>query len=150
MMWQILMLIGVQLLMVSPRYNFNCDAFVNIPDGVFKTALTTNSVINPNLDGEITFGEAANYTGSIAVNFLGVSDLTGIEAFVNLTDLNCSNNSLSTLDLTSNSKLQSVDCSFNNLTTFSTPLTNVFTDLNCSNNQISSIFLDDVSGSGKF
>jgi Leucine-rich repeat (LRR) protein len=131
-------------------YNFNCDAFVNIPDGVFKTALTTNSVINPNLDGEITFGEAANYTGSITVNNLGVSDLTGIEAFVNIVYLNCSNNTLSNLDLTSNSKLQNVNCSFNNLTTFATPLTNVFTDLNCSNNQISSIFLDDVSGLGKF
>jgi hypothetical protein len=51
--------------------------------------------INTNADGEIQVSEASAYAGGINVAGLGISDLTGIEAFTALQALDCSNNILS-------------------------------------------------------
>ncbi|MBK8846086.1 MAG: hypothetical protein IPO27_05700 [Bacteroidetes bacterium] len=60
-----------------------------------NTNSLANNAINTNADGEIPMlSEAAAYTGTINIANLGISDLTGIEAFVNLTNLDCSNNLL--------------------------------------------------------
>jgi len=67
---------------------------VNIPDQNFKNYLLANAAINTNGDSEIQLSEAQAFTGEIICNNKGIADLTGIEAFVNLTTLHCYNNSL--------------------------------------------------------
>lgn len=47
----------------------------------------------------------------IEVSVEGISDLTGIEHFVNLQSLNCSRNNLTELDVSKNTKLKSLDFS---------------------------------------
>jgi len=89
---------------------------VNIPDANFKAALIANTAINTNLDAEIQCSEAAAYTGTITVNNLGISDLTGIEAFTSITSLNCSHNLLTNLILLTNTALTSLTCNNNLLT----------------------------------
>ncbi|NQY08252.1 MAG: hypothetical protein HRT71_01880 [Flavobacteriales bacterium] len=61
---------------------------VNIPDVNFKAALLADPSINTTFDGNIEESEAANYAGSINVSGLNIADLTGIEAFTNITSLN--------------------------------------------------------------
>jgi hypothetical protein len=55
---------------------------VTIPDANFKAALVNNSIINTNMDTEIQITEASAFNGMIDVSGLGITDLTGIEAFV--------------------------------------------------------------------
>lgn len=114
---------------------------VNIPDPIFKAKLlsadVTNTIastdtfldnnLNPNNyvkidtndDGEIQLSEASlikyiNVSGTYNLNG-GISDLTGIEAFVNLKFLKCYFNFLTSLDITNNLNLSLLNCSFNQL-----------------------------------
>lgn len=84
---------------------------VNIPDPVFKQRLIEEG-IDTNEDGEIQITEAEAVTGPLDVNgqFADISDLTGIEAFVNITELYCQLNMLTTLDLSQNTALVHLEC----------------------------------------
>jgi hypothetical protein len=115
----------------------NCT--VTIPDANFKNYLVGNTAININNDTEIQCDEAANYSGSIMVSNLSIQDLTGIETFFNITELNCSNNQLSSLNLLSNTDLLILDCSNNQLTGLDVSLNNQLVDLFCSGNMIASL-----------
>jgi len=84
---------------------------VNIPDANFKAALVGNASINTNMDAEIQVSEAAAYTGAIHVSQLGITDLTGIAAFVLLDSLDCSYNQIAGLDVSANIGLKYLDCS---------------------------------------
>ena len=65
---------------------------VNIPDANFKAALVNNSSINTNMDTEIQISEASAFNGTIDCSYMNISNLTGIEAFVSLTNLLCYTN----------------------------------------------------------
>ncbi|MEO8085898.1 MAG: LamG-like jellyroll fold domain-containing protein, partial [Bacteroidota bacterium] len=112
---------------------------VSIPDANFKSALLGNLAINTNSDTEIQCSEAATYSGLIDVNGLNIYDLTGIEAFVNITALTCYNNHLSTLDVSANTALTNLDCASNNLTGLDVTTATGLAYLDCSNNTISSL-----------
>ena len=90
---------------------------VNIPDPVFKQRLIDEGV-DTNFDGEIQVSEAEAVTGMLDVNgqFDDIYDLTGIEAFVNITGLDVWHNQLTTLDLSNNTALVELNCIDNNLT----------------------------------
>ena len=89
---------------------------VNIPDVNFKSYLIGNTFINTNGDTEIQVSEANLFNGAIYCNNMNISDLTGIEYFINLTDLSCSYNQLVSLDITQNYLLENLFCENNNLT----------------------------------
>ncbi len=140
---------------------------VNIPDANFKAALVSNGSINTNGDAEIQTSEAAAFTGGINVSYLGINggltDLTGIEAFVALTYLDCSGNSLSSLnvstctaltylscedsfwssltslDVSGCTALTNLDCSYNALTSLDVSACTALTNLDCSNNALTSL-----------
>jgi hypothetical protein len=95
---------------------------INFPDLHLKTVLVANPLINTNGDGEIQKSEAIAFTGAVNVSNSTIYDMTGIEYFVNMTALNCSNNDLVQIDLNSNVSLMRLDCSINNL--FDIDLTN--------------------------
>ncbi len=90
---------------------------VNIPDANFKADLVGNSAINTNMDSEIQVSEAQAFVGTMNLNNESISDLTGIEAFINLPELWCSQNSLSSVDLSANTALVDLRLSENNLST---------------------------------
>jgi Leucine-rich repeat (LRR) protein len=93
---------------------------VKIPDNNFLNALIELGV-DTNGDGIISPAEAE------AITYLDVSgtyetpgkieNLTGIEAFINLDTLDCSYNQLTTLDVSNNIALLELICYFNPLTT---------------------------------
>jgi len=88
---------------------------VTIPDVNFKTYLIANSSINTNGDGEIQLSEATAYTQSVYCPSLGITDLTGIEAFTNITELYCGFNQLTSLDVSQNTALVYLYCYSNQL-----------------------------------
>jgi Leucine-rich repeat (LRR) protein len=88
---------------------------VSIPDPAFKTYLVNNTDININGDSEIQVSEATAFNDSILAYSLNIQDLTGIEAFVNLTFLNVALNQLTTINVSQNTQLLDVICPFNNL-----------------------------------
>ena len=120
---------------------FKIECTVDIPDANFKNYLVNNSAINTNHDAEIQCTEAANYTGGIAVPNLGITDLTGIETFTSLTGLDCAGNSITSLDLTSNTELTNINCRNNQISNLTLPNLPNLTFLDAYNNQISSIDL---------
>ena len=72
----------------------NGACYINIPDTNFKAALVADTSINTDGDAEISCAEATAFTGAISVNNKSISDLTGVEAFTNITELYCSFNSI--------------------------------------------------------
>jgi hypothetical protein len=89
---------------------------VNIPDANFKGYLLGNTAINTNGDTEIQVSEATAFTGTIYCQSMGISNLTGIEAFTALTSLGCDANQLTSLDVSQNTALTELWCGQNPLT----------------------------------
>jgi Leucine-rich repeat (LRR) protein len=112
---------------------------VNIPDTIFKNHLLGDSSINTNYDDEISLEEAQAFTGTINVVNLGISDLTGIEKFVNITQLDCNNNKLTSLNVSKNTKLINLWCSDNKLTSLDVSKNIFLKELNCSKNKLTSL-----------
>ena len=89
-------------------FSLNCPpapCTVNIPDANFKAYLVGNTAINTNGNTEIECSEATAFTGQIAANGLSISDMTGIESFINITTLQVQQNNVASLDLTQNTSL---------------------------------------------
>lgn len=86
---------------------------VDIPDPNFKAALLAFGV-DMNGDGEIQVSEAEAAYAIVADNS-NISDLTGIEAFVNLTELYLDFNNLTSIDVSNNPNLTKLLVEFNQL-----------------------------------
>jgi Leucine-rich repeat (LRR) protein len=112
---------------------------VNIPDPNFKTALVNNISINTNGDSEIQVSEAEAFSGIIDVNSLSIYDLTGIEAFTEITELNCNFNMLININITQNSKLIHLYCHYNEFTSLDISGNTDLLELGCSGNHLSNL-----------
>ena len=74
-----------------------------IPDSNFETALI-NLGYDSILDGEINTS-SINNIDTLTLMYKNINDLTGIEDFTNLTVLNCDQNNLTSLNVSSNINL---------------------------------------------
>jgi len=128
-------------LLVLTTMTFVSAQNVNIPDLNFKIALLTHTApkIDTNNDNEISVAEAEAYTGNIVVANKNISNLTGIEAFVNITGLFCQNNKLSSLDLSNNTALTQLHCYDNLLSSLDLSNNTALTQLHCYDNLLSSL-----------
>ncbi len=118
-------------------YSEDCDALyptTDIPDDNFEAALIGLGHDNA-LDNRVL---TANISGVTDLDVSGetISDLTGIEDFTSLTDLNVNDNDLVTLDLTQNTNLEVVSCNLNNLISINISTLTNLTDLDCSDNNL--------------
>ncbi|NQY10294.1 MAG: leucine-rich repeat domain-containing protein [Flavobacteriales bacterium] len=116
---------------------------VYIPDSAFKAYLVGNTAINLNGDDSIQVSEATAYADTIDVMYLNISDLTGIEAFTTLTNLYCSHNSLTSIDVSNSVALTSLRCDWNDLSNIDVSALTALTYLNCYNSNVTSL---NVSG----
>jgi Leucine-rich repeat (LRR) protein len=117
---------------------------VKIPDNAFLDALIEQGV-DSDADGEISEAEAEaisylNISGEYLSgewNVIGnITDLKGIEAFINLDTLICAYNQIANLDLSGNRKLLMIDCMENRLTSLNLTVQTELLDLNCSQNHL--------------
>ena len=112
---------------------------VNIPDAKFKKRLLTYiPKIDLNSDGQIQVSEAQMVT-KLFVEDRNIANLTGIEAFTALTQLNCSGIRLTTLDVTKNTALTLLHCNFNSLTTLDVTNNTALVDLECDINSLTTL-----------
>ena len=139
---------------------------VNIPDANFKAYLVGEPSINTNGDTEIQVSEANTFNGTIWCENMNITDLTGIEYFINLTSLYCPNNQITTLDISQNISLTWLNCYDNQLTSlnlngaialvgiyaWNNQLANLDVSQNaslisllCNNNQLTSLNLSQIS-----
>lgn len=109
---------------------------VNIPDANFKNYLLADAVINTNSDSEISVAEALAFSGELLINGLSISDLTGIEAFTNITRLDCYSNNLTSLDVSNNLALTRLHCAANQIETLDISANTLITDIQCHNNGV--------------
>jgi hypothetical protein len=145
----------------------NPEDIVNIPDVEFWSALIAEGV---DTDGDRKISKAeAEAVISLNVSGRDISDMTGIEAFVNLDTLRCNfvgitsldvsgctaltyldcsgwnwwfNNSnyvLTTLDLSNNTALTFLDCGASGLTSLDVSHNKALRYLNCGDNQLTSL-----------
>ncbi|UCH14125.1 MAG: hypothetical protein JSV22_13605, partial [Bacteroidales bacterium] len=96
------------------KRNPHPDPWVEIPDTAFLHALIEEGV-DANEDSLISYAEAEAIT-NLNVNEKNISDITGIEAFVNLDTLYCDKNQLTSLDVSNNTALERLHCQLNQLT----------------------------------
>lgn len=125
-------------------FSEDCSAIwctVNIPDANFKAYLAGNTTINTNEDSEIQCSEATAFTGTINCSNKNITDLTGIEAFTNLTALYCDDNQLTALNVNNNTSLTRLGCAGNLLTTLDLSANPELSWLDCTSNQLSTLDL---------
>ena len=83
----------------------------NFPDSAFLQYVKDN-IDTADKDGKLSKAERDAVT-EISITNTNCTDLTGIAYFANLTELNCSYNQLTTLDVSKNAKLSALRC-YNN------------------------------------
>ncbi|MCG1036984.1 T9SS type A sorting domain-containing protein [Polaribacter sargassicola] len=122
-------------------FSTNCgiSSIVYIPDYNMKTALVADTSINSNEDTEIQVSEAEAVTGTITLEGVNIDDLSGIEAFINITGLIVRGNNLTSVNLSNNDKISFLSIDNNQLTSLDIrSLTNLET-IYAGNNQLSEI-----------
>ena len=129
---------------------------INIPDANFKNALLHTMCVDTqghgsydndadtNDDGEVQLSEALAIKRLYVPNQQIVS-MAGIEWFVRLVYLNCSNNKITDLDIQPLINLEYLDCSENALKNFTAHGLNNLTDLYCGYNQLTFLSLYGLS-----
>ncbi|HND75526.1 MAG TPA: hypothetical protein PKW10_13875, partial [Saprospiraceae bacterium] len=114
---------------------------VHIPDSSFKQCLLDNNEINTNGDDEIQVAEAAAFTGTIYCEDRGIAKLTGIEAFVKITGLECGGNDLIFLNVSKNTELRRLYCGRNEIFSLDLKHNTKLEELSCHMLKIPSIDL---------
>jgi Leucine-rich repeat (LRR) protein len=144
---------------ITASYNTDCTLYTLIPDTHFETKLINLGIDTDGKNGKVLTSNIFLLT-ELNVSGSAIADLTGIEDFVSLTDLNCNSNVLTTLNVAKNLNLTSIkcasnqfktldisknvglinlDCSNNNLATLAINLNKVLTTLNSSSNQLTTL-----------
>ena len=112
----------------------------NFPDKAFR-----NYVSNfDDGDGILSDTEISAVT-AIKVNRKGIKSLKGIEYFTALTKLDCHENQITSLDLSSCTRLAYLDCCLNKLTNLEIKQCTGLTYLECDENDITSLDLSGLS-----
>jgi Leucine-rich repeat (LRR) protein len=109
-----------------------------IPDSNFEQALIDLGFDTGSPDGTIPTANIDTLT-SLGIHGENISDLTGIEDFITLTELICGNNQLTSLDVSQNTDLARLFCHSNQLTNLVVTQNTALIYLSCSNNQLNSL-----------
>ncbi len=109
----------------------------NFPDAIFRAYIQENF---DDGDGFLTAEELAAVT-KIDVDNMGISSLAGISYFTNLTHLYCSNNNLTSLDVSALTKLELLSCYYNQLTVLDLRSNTALKNISCEYNYLVSLDL---------
>lgn len=122
-----------------PDANFKAKLLSASPSNVVaQNALTQYIAIDSNANGEIEVSEALAVT-KLNVNSSSISDLTGVEAFVNLTNLYCGSNNLTSLDLHILLSLKGLIANNCNINTITLPNPSALTVIQIDNNELTAL-----------
>ena len=125
------MFLGVQTVKASVVLNAT-----NFPDDNFRTYISNETGVS--MGGIISDATLASVT-YFSVSYKEISSLQGIEYFTELKQLYCSNNKITSLDLSKNTKLTKLDCDRNQLTSLDVSKNTALYELHCVRNQLTSL-----------
>lgn len=120
--------------------NLSYSQTTSIPDTNFEQALIDLSIDSNGLNGNILNTDAESVTELIVAE-KNISNLTGIEAFTNLTILRCNQNNLTSLNLASNLDLEYLFCWSNDLTALDLSTNSQLQILYCAENSLTTLDL---------
>ena len=129
----VLTIMGVQQLSAQVTINET-----NFPDEAFRSFVSR--YFDTDTDNELSSSEIAN-AKVMDLSWIYVSDLKGIEYFTALTELDCRNSYLITLDVSKNVALEKLDCRGNDLTSLDLSSNTALTYLDCYSNDLTSLDL---------
>lgn len=118
----------------------SADKYTLIPDEKFEQILIKLGYDSGEIDHKVL---TANIAGviNLDVSSKQISDLTGLQDFTALTELNCSQNQLTKLDLSKNVLLTSLDCRYNQLTVLDLSKNAALVTLYCTSNPLGTLDL---------
>jgi gliding motility-associated-like protein len=124
------------VLLLSNLFGF--AQYTLIPDANFEQALIKKLIDTGVPDGKVL---SANIIGVTDLNIVGedISDLTGLESFVNLKMFYCGYNSFTSLDLSKNTLLEYLDCSVSKITSLDVSKNLKLTHLDCEGSQLTNL-----------
>ena len=105
----------------------------NFPDGAFRQYVADN--FDKDKDGALNQTER-NAVKEIRINNSGCTSLQGLKYFSKLTDLFCSDNNLTELDVSENPELKRLICYNNSLTSLNLNKNTKLESLNCNKNKL--------------
>ena len=105
----------------------------NFPDGAFRQYVADN--FDKDKDGALNQTER-NAVKEIRISNSGCTSLQGLKYFSKLTDLFCSDNNLTELDVSENPELKRLICYNNSLTSLNLNKNTKLRSLNCNNNKL--------------
>ena len=105
----------------------------NFPDGAFRQYVADN--FDKDKDGALNQTER-NAVKEIEISNSGCTSLQGLKYFSKLTDLFCSDNNLTELDVSENPELKRLICYNNSLTSLNLNKNTKLRSLNCNNNKL--------------
>lgn len=108
----------------------------NFPDSTFRAYIQEK--FNPKGNGVLSAAQLQGVT-AIDVSGKGISNLKGIELFPALTSLDCSNNALTSLNVSANTQLTNLNCGNNRLTALSLEKNTALTTLRCFKNRLANL-----------
>ena len=112
-----------------------------VPDDNFEAYLEANGMGNGIANDDYVTTADINSVTALYVAFQSISDLTGIEDFIALDSLNCYNNQLTSLDVSSNTALTHLQCFNNQLTSLDVSNNIALFRLDCDDTQLTSLDL---------
>ena len=112
--------------------------YTSIPDGNFEQYLINSGVDTGAKDGKVLTSNI-NTIKSLYIGSQNITNLTGIQDFVNLEILQCYLNKLTTIDLSKNTSLKKLFCNLNQLTSLDLSKNVLLIEVNCGQNRISSL-----------
>ncbi len=108
----------------------------NFPDEVFRQYVLNKFDKDKN---KVLSEDEINAVTSIDVVYMNISNLTGIERFPKLTDLNCNNTEIASLDVSNNTALKNLDCSWTGITSLDVSNNTALKNLDCNSTEITSL-----------
>lgn len=127
---------------VSPEIEVSIDGNPNttaIPDSNFELELRNLGFDTDGVENGKVFTRDIESVTSLNVSNKSINDLTGIEDFISLIDLDCSINSITSLDLSSNLLLEELNCASNSINQLNISQNINLDKLLCNNNLFTSL-----------
>ena len=134
-----LLLLHLLLAMFLGAQTANADVVLNasnFPDPIFRIYVSTITGVGV---GNTISDAALAKVKEINLGSSSISSFQGIEYFTKLTTLHCYCNQLTSLDVSENTNLEELDCSTNQLTSLDLSKNTKLTYLNCYNNNLTSL-----------
>ncbi len=130
----------ITLTFITLTYFVSASQNTLIPDPNFEQALIDSGYDSGPINGFVPTASISNMT-NLDIPNANISDLTGIEDFTSLTNLDCSNNYITNMDVTNNNALMILWCSNNVLTTIDVTQNPNLISLVCSDNLLTNLNL---------